>query len=71
MADTFRPDEALIRANLTRFLEQPDFYAEPWLRRSLDASDTAMLEDWFFNQGGRGAQASRGSARAMHWWALR
>ena len=62
VADTFRPDEALIRANLTRFLEQPDFYAEPWkLRRSLDASDTAMLDDWFFNQGGRGAQASRGS----------
>ena len=62
LADNFRPDETLIRANLTRFLEQPDFYAEPWkLRRSLDASDTAMLEDWFFNQGGRGAQASRGS----------
>ena len=62
VADTFRPDEALIRANLNRFLEQPDFYADPWkLRRSLDASDTAMLEDWFFNQGGRGAQASRGS----------
>ncbi len=62
VADTFRPDEALIRTNLNRFLEQPDFYAEPWkLRRSLDASDTALLEDWFFNQGGRGAQASRGS----------
>ncbi|QNI47556.1 DUF3086 domain-containing protein [Synechococcus sp. A15-60] len=62
VADTFRPDEALIRANITRFLEQPDFYAEPWkLRRSLDSSDTAMLEDWFFNQGGRGAQASRGN----------
>ena len=62
LADTFRPDEDLIRSNLRRFLEQPDFYAEPWkLRRSLDASDIALLEDWFFNQGGRGAQASRGS----------
>ena len=62
LADTFRPDEELIRSNLRGFLEQPDFYAEPWkLRRSLDDSDIALLEDWFFNQGGRGAQASRGS----------
>ena len=62
LADTFRPDEELIRANLKGFLEQPDFYADPWkLRRSLDAADTAVLEDWFFNQGGRGAQPSRGS----------
>ena len=62
LADTFRPDEELIRTNLRRFLEQPDFYAEPWkLRRSLDDSDITVLEDWFFNQGGRGAQASRGS----------
>jgi uncharacterized small protein (DUF1192 family) len=62
VADTFRPDELLIRANLERFLEQPDFYADPWkLRRSLEPSDTALLEDWFFNQGGRGAQPSRGN----------
>ncbi|KZR85487.1 hypothetical protein MITS9509_02670 [Synechococcus sp. MIT S9509] len=62
LADTFRPDEELIRDNLRRFMEQPDFYAEPWkLRRSLDDSDITLLEDWFFNQGGRGAQASRGS----------
>ena len=62
VADTFRPDEALIRASLERFAEQPDFYADPWkLRRSLDHSDIALLEDWFFNQGGRGAQSSRGN----------
>ena len=62
VADTFRPDEALIRSILARFSEQPDFYADPWkLRRSLDNSDIALLEDWFFNQGGRGAQSSRGN----------
>ena len=62
VADTFRPDEELIRAALERFLKQPDVYADPWnLRRSIDARDTALLEDWFFNQGGRGAQPSRGS----------
>ena len=62
VADTFRPDEALIRAALERFLKQPDVYADPWnLRRSIDAKDIALLEDWFFNQGGRGAQPSRGT----------
>ena len=62
VADTFRPDEGLIRDALERFLKQPDVYADPWnLRRSVDARDTALLQDWFFNQGGRGAQPSRGS----------
>ena len=62
VSDTFRPDEELIRSCLERFQGQPDFYAGPWkLRRSLDGQDIALLEDWFFNQGGRGAQASRGS----------
>ena len=62
VSDTFRPDEALIRSALQRFLQQPDVYADPWsLRRSIDARDTALLEDWFFNQGGRGAQPSRGT----------
>ena len=52
MADTFRPDEELIRGSLQRFLQQPDVYADPWnLRRSVDAKDIALLEDWFFNQG--------------------
>ena len=62
IADTFSPDEDLIRQTLERFLKQPDVYADPWnLRRSIDARDTALLEDWFFNQGGRGAQPSRGT----------
>ena len=62
VADTFRPDEELIRQTLERFLKQPDVYADPWtLRRSVDARDIALLEDWFFNQGGRGAQPSRGT----------
>ena len=46
VADTFRPDEELIRQTLERFLKQPDVYADPWnLRRSIDARDTALLED--------------------------
>jgi len=62
ISDTFKPDEDLIRRCFSQFLEQPDFYAEPWkLRRSLEDNDVEMLEDWFFSMGGRGAQPSRGS----------
>ncbi len=62
IADTFKPDEDLIRQCLEQFLGQPDFYAEPWkLRRSLASKDIGLLEDWFFSMGGRGAQPSRGS----------
>ena len=62
VSDTFKPDENLIRKCFSQFLEQPDFYAEPWkLRRSLENNDIEMLEDWFFSMGGRGAQPSRGN----------
>ncbi len=62
ISDTFKPDENLIRRCFSQFLEQPDFYAEPWkLRRSLGNNDIEMLEDWFFSMGGRGAQPSRGN----------
>ena len=62
VSDTFKPDESLIRKCFGQFVEQPDFYAEPWkLRRSLEENDIEMLEDWFFSMGGRGAQPSRGS----------
>tara|TARA_Y100001968_G_scaffold126621_1_gene115582 strand:- start:4607 stop:5635 length:1029 start_codon:yes stop_codon:yes gene_type:complete len=62
ISDTFKPDENLIRSSFSQFLQQPDFYADPWkLRRSLESNDIEMLEDWFFNMGGRGAQPSRGN----------
>ena len=62
VADTFKPDESLIRDCLEQFSNEPDFYAEPWkFRRSLDQKDIELLQDWFFNMGGRGAQASRGN----------
>tara|TARA_Y100001968_G_scaffold249506_1_gene234308 strand:+ start:971 stop:2098 length:1128 start_codon:yes stop_codon:yes gene_type:complete len=62
ISDTFSPDKDLIQESLVSFQEQPDFYAEPWkLRRSLDKKDIELLEDWFLNMGGRGAQPSRGN----------
>tara|TARA_Y100001968_G_C19454354_1_gene771404 strand:+ start:2662 stop:3741 length:1080 start_codon:yes stop_codon:yes gene_type:complete len=62
VADTFKPDEELIRDCLDQFLEQPDFYADAWkFRRSLESKDIEVLSDWFFSMGGRGAQPSRGN----------
>jgi len=62
IADTFKPDEELIRDCLQQFTREPNFYAEPWkFRRSLDNKDIELLEDWFFSMGGRGAQPSRGN----------
>ncbi|MCP9840741.1 DUF3086 domain-containing protein [Synechococcus sp. J7-Johnson] len=61
-AGQFSQDAELIRDRLARFQGQPDFYADPWkLRRSLEPAAAGLLEDWFLNQGGRGAQASTGS----------
>ena len=62
LSETFKPDEQIIRNCFSNFTEQPDFYAEPWkLRRSLDPSDIQIMDDWFFNMGGRGSLESRGS----------
>ena len=62
LSDTFKPDEKIIKKCFSIFCKQPDFYAEPWkLRRSLDKLDIEMLDEWFFNLGGRGALESRGS----------
>jgi hypothetical protein len=62
LSETFKPDEEIIKGCFSNFTEQPDFYAEPWkLRRSLDASDIEIMDDWFFNMGGRGSLESRGS----------
>ena len=62
LSETFKPDKEIIKSCFTSFTEQPDFYAEPWkLRRSLDSSDIEIMDEWFFNMGGRGSLESRGS----------
>ncbi len=62
LSETFKSDEEIIKSCFKSFTEQPDFYAEPWkLRRSLDSSDIEIMDDWFFNMGGRGSLESRGS----------
>ena len=62
LSETFKPDAEIIKNCFSSFAEQPDFYAEPWrLRRSLDSSDIEIMDDWFFNMGGRGSLESRGS----------
>jgi len=58
----FAEDASLIQEQLQRFLDEPDFYADPWrLRRSLDERHAPLLENWFLSQGGRGAQPSGGN----------
>lgn len=58
----FGADGDLIRDQLGRFQGQPDFFADPWkLRRTLEPAGAALLENWFLEQGGRGAQPSAGS----------
>ena len=62
LSETFKPDQEIIKSFFSSFKEQPDFYAEPWkLRRSLDSSDIEIMDEWFFNMGGRGSLESRGS----------
>ena len=62
LSETFKPDEKIIKSCFSTFTGQPDFYAEPWkLRRSLEESDIEIMDDWFFNMGGRGSLESRGS----------
>ena len=62
LSETFKPDQDIIKSLFSSFKEQPDFYAEPWkLRRSLDSSDIEIMDEWFFNMGGRGSLESRGS----------
>ena len=62
LSETFKPDQEIIKSLFSSFKEQPDFYAEPWkLRRSLDSSDIEIMDEWFFNMGGRGSLESRGS----------
>ena len=62
LSETFKPDEQIIKSCFSNFTEQPDFYAEPWkLRRSLNSSDIEIMDEWFFNMGGRGSLESRGS----------
>lgn len=58
----FSNEANLILERLTTFKDNPDFYADPWqLRRSLDGNSVQLLQRWFLDQGGRGAQPSGGS----------
>ena len=64
VADTFRPE--LIRQTLERFLKQPDV-AKPNLRRSIDARDTALLEDWFFSKVDAAPSPAAAPGHATSW----
>nr|AUG32209.1 hypothetical protein PLO_204 [Paulinella longichromatophora] len=60
-AGAFSIEEDFIRRRLRKLADKPTGNNEAWkLRRILDKSFLSLIEDWFFNQGGRGVQESGG-----------
>jgi hypothetical protein len=51
-----------IRQVLQVFRNEPDYYGPPWkLRRTFEQSQVDRVEEWFFQQGGRGSIRTLGS----------
>ncbi|BBL85898.1 hypothetical protein PMYN1_Chma86 (chromatophore) [Paulinella micropora] len=61
-AGAFAAEENFLRQQLRKLVNEPIMQNDAWkLHRHLDQSSLLLVEDWFFNQGGRGAQESYGS----------
>lgn len=59
---TFADQSRRIRQLLDQYCNRPDYYGAPWqLRRTFDQNQARKVQEWFFNQGGRGAIDSMGS----------
>ena len=51
-----------IRELLDQYRSRPDYYGQPWqLRRTFEPIHSERVQNWFFNQGGRGTIRSLGS----------
>ena len=51
-----------IRELLDQYRSRPDYYGQPWqLRRTFEPIHSERVQNWFFNQGGRGTIRSMGS----------
>ena len=51
-----------IRQLIDQYRTRPDYYGPPWqLRRTFEPIHGERVQDWFFNQGGKGAIKSMGS----------
>ncbi len=59
---TFADQSRRIRQLLDQYRNSPDYYGSPWqLRRTFEQNQAKKVQDWFFDQGGRGAIDSTGS----------
>ncbi len=59
---SFQDQRRQIVSLLDQYRSKPDYYGPPWqLRRTFEPVHAERVQDWFFNQGGRGALRSLGS----------
>ena len=59
---TFAEQTRRIRQLLDKYRTQPDYYGAPWqLRRTFEPIHAERVQEWFFEQGGRGAIKGMGS----------
>lgn len=58
----FKQEKQQIKQLIEQYRNRPDYYGPPWqLRRTFEPIHAERVENWFFNQGGRGAIRSMGS----------
>jgi hypothetical protein len=61
-AGGFQQQARQIRQILEQYRARPDYYGPPWqLRRTFEPIHAERVQDWFFQQGGRGTIRSMGS----------
>ncbi len=59
---SFSQQTGRIRQLLDRYRTQPDYYGPPWqLRRTFESIHADRVQQWFFEQGGRGSVKGMGS----------
>ena len=59
---TFAEQNRRIRQLLEKYRTRPDYYGSPWqLRRTFEPIHAERVQEWFFEQGGRGAIKGMGS----------
>lgn len=58
----FQDQNRRIQELLDQYRNRPDYYGPPWqLRRTFEPIHAERVQNWFFNQGGRGAVKGMGS----------
>jgi len=62
VSPAFADQKRQIQELLEQYRSRPDYYGPPWqLRRTFEPIHAERVQDWFFEQGGRGAVKTLGS----------